>query len=89
MLLHFKIVPKELAITPFPTPLITPPVTNIYFIFTALPYCSAPLTIYYRQQHTMPLNAAGPGIPRVLFNFKRTALEINKSKISIIHLFKF
>ena len=27
-----SIVPKELAMTPFPTPLITPPVTKIYFI---------------------------------------------------------
>jgi hypothetical protein len=32
ILLHFKIVPKELAITPFPTPLITPPVTKMNFI---------------------------------------------------------
>jgi hypothetical protein len=43
MLLHFKIVPKELAITPFPTPLITPPVTKIYFITTALLVLYAPL----------------------------------------------
>jgi len=35
ILLHFKIVPKELAITPLPTPLITPPVTKMYFILTA------------------------------------------------------
>lgn len=29
---QFSNVPKELAITPLPTPLITPPVTKIYFI---------------------------------------------------------
>lgn len=29
---QFKSVPNELAITPLPTPLMTPPVTKIYFI---------------------------------------------------------
>lgn len=32
----FSNVPKELDITPFPTPLITPPVTKIYFILLGL-----------------------------------------------------
>lgn len=32
----FSIVPKELAMTPFPMPLITPPVTKIYFILEIL-----------------------------------------------------
>lgn len=32
MLQCLRIVPNELAITPFPTPLITPPVTRMYFI---------------------------------------------------------
>ena len=32
ILQHFSIVPNELAMTPLPTPLITPPVTSIYFI---------------------------------------------------------
>lgn len=31
-------VPNELAITPFPTPLITPPVTKMYFMFWNLEY---------------------------------------------------
>lgn len=33
---EFSNVPNELAITPFPTPLITPPVTKIYFIFATV-----------------------------------------------------
>jgi len=32
MLQCLRIVPNELAITPLPTPLITPPVTRMYFI---------------------------------------------------------
>lgn len=35
---QFSNVPNELAITPLPTPLITPPVTNIYFIVNL--FCS-------------------------------------------------
>lgn len=33
---HFNIAPNELAITPLPTPLITPPVINIYFLLDIL-----------------------------------------------------
>lgn len=29
---HFRIAPNELATTPFPIPLITPPVTKMYFL---------------------------------------------------------
>lgn len=33
---QFNNVPNELAMTPFPTPLITPPVTKMYFMVSKL-----------------------------------------------------
>lgn len=92
MLLHFKIVPKELAITPFPTPLITPPVTKIYFISTALL-----LTLYRKLDVAGTTDRQRPRRKRPYirfrhnnnFHFKRIAVKINTSKINNILLSTF
>ena len=41
----FRIVPKEALIIPFPTLLITPPITKIYFVFAIIKVSSVKFQI--------------------------------------------
>lgn len=51
---QFNNVPKELAITPFPTPEITPPVTKMYFMLCSSRFftCCISFDLFFINEST-------------------------------------